>query len=90
MYEANREFMVSYSQIRYEANREFMVSYSQIRYEANREFMVSYSQIRYEANREFMVSYSRISIFCKFICNHLILISMVFVGSMTRKEYQNP
>jgi hypothetical protein len=37
-----------------------------------------------------MVSYSRISIFCKFICNHWILISMVFVGSMTRKEYQNP
>jgi hypothetical protein len=58
LYEANREFMVSYSQIRYEVNREFMVSYSQIRYEANREFMVSYSQIRYEANMEFMVSYS--------------------------------
>jgi hypothetical protein len=33
LYEDNREFMVSYCQIRYEANREFMVSYCQIRYE---------------------------------------------------------
>jgi hypothetical protein len=83
LYEANREFMVSYSQIRYEVNREFMVSYSQIRYEANREFMVSYSQIRYEANMEFMVSYSQI----RYEANREFMVSYNQIRNEANREF---